>query len=181
MSDRLIPNTQYLSKSAQPTPIASPLSPRMHATNVDWSHYESMVEDMSKGLEPQFKQDLCQIEQWFKHLSMSEKTTTLFNLTQHINPAQIKFMMGVLKDLAQKSNMLSPMMDHDDPFQQSVSPLNSRLAPFMQPKSPQMRSTSPIMDMVPPMIQVTSPNPLRRSQTVPTRKSAGEEFTVPVQ
>ena len=171
-----------MSKSAQPTPIAS-LSPRLSnaPSNMDWSNYENMVEEMSKLLEPQFRQDLCQIEQWFKHLNQNEKTTCLFNLTQHINPAQVKFLMGVLKDMAQKSNMLSPLMDHDDPFQQSVSPLNARLAPFMQPKSPQMRSTSPILDsMMPPMIQVTSPNPLRRSQTVPTRRSAGEEFSLPI-
>eukprot|EP00835_Amoeboradix_gromovi_P004109 NODE_302_length_11399_cov_0.339115.p5 type:complete len:274 gc:universal NODE_302_length_11399_cov_0.339115:10030-9209(-) len=180
MSDRLIPNNQYMSKSAQPTPIASPLSPRIasNPTAVDWSNYESMVDDMAKGLEPQFKQDLCQIEQWFKHLNISEKTTTLFNLTQHINPAQVKFMMGVLRDMAQKSNLLSPMLDADDPFQ--PSPLNSRLVPFMQAKSPQYRATSPLFDMPPPKIQITSPNPLRRSQTVPTRKSAGEEYTVPL-
>eukprot|EP00834_Sanchytrium_tribonematis_P002931 NODE_101_length_19951_cov_0.932501.p8 type:complete len:272 gc:universal NODE_101_length_19951_cov_0.932501:10595-9780(-) len=180
MSDRLIPSTQYLSKSAQPTPLASPLSPRMHP--IDWTHYESMIEDMAKSLEPQFTKDLCQIEQWFKHLNVTEKTTTLFNLLQHINPAQVKFLIGVLKDLGQKTNVLSPMMDsnNEDPFQSSISPLGSRLAPFMQPKSPQIRSTSPLLDIMPPMIQVTSPNPLRRSQTVPSRKAGVEEFSIPV-
>ena len=186
MSDRLIPTSQYLSKSAQPTPIASPLSPRMHATSVDWTNYEIMIEDMAKGLEPQFKQDLTQIEKWFKHLNTNEKTVTLFNMTQNLNPAQVRFMLDVLKDMAQKTSVLSPMLDHDDPFKSSVSPINSHsshLTPYsssIRSTSPLMRSPTSLMDLMPPLIQITSPNPLRRSQTVPTRKSAAEETIVPV-
>ncbi|KAF9020459.1 hypothetical protein BDZ89DRAFT_1072201 [Hymenopellis radicata] len=49
--------------------------------------------------EPKFKEELGTIEQWFRLLSESEQTATMYTLFQTLNYGQIKFLMAVLQQM----------------------------------------------------------------------------------
>ncbi|KAK0486060.1 hypothetical protein IW261DRAFT_770230 [Armillaria novae-zelandiae] len=68
--------------------------------------FETTLENMAAASEePKFKEELCTIEQWFKLLSESEQTATMYTLLQNANPNQLRFLMAVLQQMFEASNV----------------------------------------------------------------------------
>ncbi|KAF9070862.1 hypothetical protein BDP27DRAFT_570564 [Rhodocollybia butyracea] len=51
--------------------------------------------------DPKFREELGTIEQWFKLLSESEQTASLYTLLQHAKPNQVKFLIAVLQQMSE--------------------------------------------------------------------------------
>ncbi|KAK0226177.1 hypothetical protein IW262DRAFT_748548 [Armillaria fumosa] len=68
--------------------------------------FETTLENMAVASEePKFKEELSTIEQWFKLLSESEQTATMYTLLQNANPNQLHFLMAVLQQMFEASNV----------------------------------------------------------------------------
>lgn len=50
--------------------------------------------------DPKFREELGTIEQWFKLLTESEQTASLYTLLQHAKPNQVKFLSAVLQQMS---------------------------------------------------------------------------------
>jgi len=50
--------------------------------------------------DPKFREELGTIEQWFKLLTESEQTASLYTLLQHAKPNQVKFLIAVLQQMS---------------------------------------------------------------------------------
>ncbi|ORX99247.1 hypothetical protein K493DRAFT_313285 [Basidiobolus meristosporus CBS 931.73] len=78
----------------------------------DLAQYEKKLEEMrSANLDQSFKDELNAIQQWYKTLSDAEKTAAMYSLLQFSTPAQIKFFIVALLQLANKEPLkpaLSP-------------------------------------------------------------------------
>jgi len=72
--------------------------------------YEVTLNSMAAASEdPKFREELGTIEQWFKLLSESEQTASLYTLLQHANQAQVKFLAAVLNQMS--SEISKPSTD----------------------------------------------------------------------
>ncbi|KNE57688.1 hypothetical protein AMAG_04548 [Allomyces macrogynus ATCC 38327] len=64
-------------------------------------------------LDAAFREELMAIEDWFRVLSDMERATALYTLLQYVSPAQIRFFLGVLQQMARRmdpqSVLFSPM------------------------------------------------------------------------
>lgn len=101
---------------APPPVSAVPPSPRpVAAEGLDhWfeelQKYEVTLNAMATASEdPKFREELGTIEQWFKLLSESEQTASLYTLLQHANQAQVKFLAAVLNQMS--SEISKPSTD----------------------------------------------------------------------
>jgi hypothetical protein len=78
----------------------------------DIDEYESTLEEMATAtLDQDFKDELSAIEQWFRVLSESERTSALYALLQQATQMQIRFFIQVLQEMAKNhpmSGILSP-------------------------------------------------------------------------
>ncbi|KAJ3369875.1 hypothetical protein GGF31_004949 [Allomyces arbusculus] len=65
------------------------------------------------ALDAAFREELMAIEDWFRVLSDMERATALYTLLQYVSPAQIRFFLGVLQQMARRmdpqSVLFSPM------------------------------------------------------------------------
>ncbi|KAJ3928684.1 MAG: hypothetical protein NXY57DRAFT_901563, partial [Lentinula lateritia] len=67
----------------------------------DLQKYEATLGAMAVASEDiKFREELGTIEQWFKLLSESEQTASLYTLLQHAKPAQVKFLSAVLQQMS---------------------------------------------------------------------------------
>ncbi|KAK7472966.1 Flap-structured DNA-binding and RNA-binding protein [Stygiomarasmius scandens] len=124
-----------------------PASPRFGGTGESldqWFHdlqkYEKTLGAMAAASEdPKFREELGTIEQWFKMLTESEQTASLYTLLQHTNPAQIKFLMAVLQ---QMSDAIPP--DNSGPKQtsRSLRPPNLNLPLPGTPSTPHFSASA---------------------------------------
>ncbi|THV06712.1 hypothetical protein K435DRAFT_452198 [Dendrothele bispora CBS 962.96] len=98
--------------------------------NIDqWFHdlqkYEKTLGAMAAASEdPKFREELGTIEQWFKLLTESEQTASLYTLLQHTNPAQVKFLAAVLQ---QMSDAIPPDNSGSKQTSRSLRPPNLNL------------------------------------------------------
>jgi hypothetical protein len=98
-----------LSPRPSATGFAVPPSPRVAGLNgegidqwfQDLQKYEATLGAMAVASEdPKFREELGTIEQWFKLLSESEQTASLYTLLQHARPGQVKFLSAVLQQMS---------------------------------------------------------------------------------
>ncbi|KAJ4483671.1 hypothetical protein J3R30DRAFT_3698575 [Lentinula aciculospora] len=91
------------------TAFAVPPSPRVAGANgegidqwfEDLQKYEATLGAMAVASEDiKFRAELGTIEQWFKLLSESEQTASLYTLLQHAKPTQVKFLSAVLQQMS---------------------------------------------------------------------------------
>ncbi|KAK0212592.1 hypothetical protein DFS33DRAFT_45823 [Desarmillaria ectypa] len=101
---------QPSSAFGQPSPRMPP-SPRVPDGRTgegldNWfTKFETTLENMAVASEePKFKEELSTIEQWFKLLSESEQTATMYTLLQNANPGQLHFLVAVLQQMFDASN-----------------------------------------------------------------------------
>ncbi|KAK0461018.1 uncharacterized protein EV420DRAFT_173505 [Desarmillaria tabescens] len=74
-----------------------------------FTKFETTLENMAVASEePKFKEELGTIEQWFKLLSESEQTATMYTLLQNANPGQLRFLVAVLQQMFEASNPSLP-------------------------------------------------------------------------
>ncbi|KAJ3761821.1 hypothetical protein EV360DRAFT_37100 [Lentinula raphanica] len=67
----------------------------------DLQKYEATLGAMAVASEDiKFREELGTIEQWFKLLSESEQTASLYTLLQHAKPSQVKFLSAVLQQMS---------------------------------------------------------------------------------
>jgi len=98
-----------LSPRPNATGFVVPPSPRVAGTNgegidqwfQDLQKYEATLGAMAIASEdPKFREELGTIEQWFKLLTESEQTASLYTLLQHAKPNQVKFLIAVLQQMS---------------------------------------------------------------------------------
>ncbi|KAF5351900.1 hypothetical protein D9756_007479 [Leucocoprinus leucothites] len=66
----------------------------------DFQKYEAILAEMAKAsADNKFRDELATIEQWFKVLSESERTASVYTLLQHSTQDQIRFFMAVLQKM----------------------------------------------------------------------------------
>ncbi|KAJ3842382.1 hypothetical protein F5878DRAFT_400149 [Lentinula raphanica] len=91
------------------TGFTVPPSPRVAGANgegierwfQDLQKYEATLGAMAVASEDiKFREELGTIEQWFKLLSESEQTASLYTLLQHAKPSQVKFLSAVLQQMS---------------------------------------------------------------------------------
>lgn len=74
--------------------------------------YEKNLEDMaSASFDPNFKEELHHVDQWYRALTEAERTAAIYSLLQHSSQVQLRFFSTVLQQMHAKdpvSAMLSP-------------------------------------------------------------------------
>ncbi|KIK68919.1 hypothetical protein GYMLUDRAFT_53443 [Collybiopsis luxurians FD-317 M1] len=105
-----------LSPRPNATGFAVPPSPRVAGMNgevidqwfQDLQKYEATLGAMAVASEdPKFREELGTIEQWFKLLSESEQTASLYTLLQHAKPSQVKFLSAVLQQMSDSNSSVN--------------------------------------------------------------------------
>ncbi|EWC46807.1 hypothetical protein DRE_04052 [Drechslerella stenobrocha 248] len=82
----------------------------------DLESYENTLDEMAAAtLDQEFKDELSAIEQWFRVLSVAERTAALYALLQQTTPVQVRFFIAILQQMAQSqsdplSNRMSELM-----------------------------------------------------------------------
>ncbi|KAJ3787296.1 hypothetical protein GGU10DRAFT_309389 [Lentinula aff. detonsa] len=113
------------SNTLEPRPNATgfvvPPSPRVGGTNgcegieqwfQDLQKYEATLGAMAVASEDiKFREELGTIEQWFKLLSESEQTASLYTLLQHARPNQVKFLSAVLQQMSDGTSAATAAVD----------------------------------------------------------------------
>lgn len=77
----------------------------------DLESYENTLEQMAQAtLDQEFKDELSAIEQWFRVLSVAERTAALYALLQQTTPVQVRFFIAILQQMGQtnQGGILSP-------------------------------------------------------------------------
>ncbi|KAK0195668.1 hypothetical protein F5146DRAFT_1133127 [Armillaria mellea] len=117
--------------------------------------------------EPKFKEELSTIEQWFKLLSESEQTATMYTLLQNANPSQLHFLMAVLQQMFETSNVTLQAETPAHPSWQQ--PSRNMRPPSLNLPAPATSGATP----------TTSREPINGSaQTYTTEQGAGQEIVV---
>ncbi|KAK6355204.1 Flap-structured DNA-binding and RNA-binding protein [Orbilia brochopaga] len=120
----------------------------------DLESYENTLDEMAAAtLDQEFKDELSAIEQWFRVLSVAERTAALYALLQQTTPVQVRFFIAILQQMAQTQTSLV------------TDPLSSRMSELMV--SEQSRHSFPSR---PPPSPTTLTN--RNSQLDPATVSA---------
>ncbi|KAF5388854.1 hypothetical protein D9757_005648 [Collybiopsis confluens] len=110
-----------LSPRPNATGFAVPPSPRVTGMNgevidqwfQDLQKYEATLGAMAVASEdPKFREELGTIEQWFKLLSESEQTASLYTLLQHARPGQVKFLSAVLQQMSDNNASTANMSEN---------------------------------------------------------------------
>ncbi|KAK0241529.1 hypothetical protein EDD85DRAFT_404307 [Armillaria nabsnona] len=114
--------------------------------------------------EPKFKEELSTIEQWFKLLSESEQTATMYTLLQTANPSQLHFLMTVLQQMFEASNVTLQAETPGHPSWQQ--PSRSLRPPSLNLPAPAASGATPTM----------SRDPINGS--APTEQGVGQEVIV---
>ncbi|KAK0473135.1 hypothetical protein EDD18DRAFT_390692 [Armillaria luteobubalina] len=123
--------------------------------------FETTLENMAVASEePKFKEELSTIEQWFKLLSESEQTATMYTLFQNANPNQLRFLMAVLQQMFEANITL-----------QAETPAH----PSWQPPSRNFRP--PSLNLPAPATPGTSPRE-STGGSAPTEQGIGQEIVV---
>ncbi|KAF3936762.1 hypothetical protein ABW19_dt0202555 [Dactylella cylindrospora] len=82
----------------------------------DLESYENTLDEMAAAtLDQEFKDELSAIEQWFRVLSVAERTAALYALLQQTTPVQVRFFIAILQQMASSqsdplSNRMSELM-----------------------------------------------------------------------
>ncbi|PBK74264.1 hypothetical protein ARMSODRAFT_581033 [Armillaria solidipes] len=128
--------------------------------------FETTLENMAVASEePKFKEELSTIEQWFKLLSESEQTATMYTLLQNANPSQLYFLRAVLQQMFEASNVTFPETPAHPSWQQS--PRNLR-PPSLNLPAPATSGATP----------TTSRDPINGSAQYTAEQGAGQEVVV---
>jgi hypothetical protein len=111
--------------------------------------YESVLGEMAKAsTDSKFKGELDAIENWFKVLNESERTTALYTLFEHSNEDQLQFFMTVIQKKTQPP--LEPKLN-------SVSQAKHRLAKVIL-RPPSLNLAEPQSPMTPTPNTATNPS-----------------------
>jgi hypothetical protein len=71
--------------------------------------YDSMLSDVAKiSLNPKYKEDLGTVEQWYKVLTPSERTATIYHLIQSATQDQLRFFVSVIERRAKPDEPVAP-------------------------------------------------------------------------
>lgn len=74
--------------------------------------YEKNLEDMaSASFDPNFKEELHHVDQWYRALTEAERTAAIYSLLQHSSQVQLRFFSTVLQQMNAQdpvSALLSP-------------------------------------------------------------------------
>jgi len=183
------PELPPLQATRSPSPLASatttmtnpvPPSPRPAATEgldhwfEELQKYEVTLNAMAAASEdPKFREELGTIEQWFKLLSESEQTASLYTLLQHANQAQVKFLAAVLNQMS--TEIAKPANDPKakQPSTRTLRPPSLNL-PLHSPATPHFNTPAPTepeksaADQAPP------------AQDVPVKNNWANEVSTPL-
>lgn len=127
-------------------------------------HEATLSAMATASADPKFREELGTIEQWFKLLSESEQTATLYTLLQHANQGQVKFMAAILGQMSAES--ANPPAEIGSKIKQgprSLRPPSLNLPLPGSPATPQF--ATPATSSLPPDAEKV--------------KSEGQELTVP--
>ncbi|CDH54321.1 rna-binding protein involved in translationalpartial [Lichtheimia corymbifera JMRC:FSU:9682] len=103
-------------------------SDKLNNWREDLQHYERHLEDMmSVNLDQNFKEELQHVDQWFRFLSETERTATVYTLLQHSSPVQIRFFISELQQLI-KRDPLHSFLTPNNPDQDMQSQLAGAVA-----------------------------------------------------
>ncbi|BGP16146.1 hypothetical protein JCM10213_006080 [Rhodosporidiobolus nylandii] len=109
----------------------------------DLQHYEATLEEMAAAsLDPNFKEELGAIEQWFRVLSEAERTAALYSLLQSSTQMQMRFFITVLQQMARQDPMQAALLSPANPSQLSLeAQMEAKLASLglKSPASPVVR------------------------------------------
>lgn len=71
----------------------------------DLESYEHTLDEMAAAtLDQEFKDELMAIEQWFRVLSVAERTAALYALLQQTTPVQVRFFIAILQQMSQSQS-----------------------------------------------------------------------------
>ncbi|GAA6027106.1 hypothetical protein JCM8097_002394 [Rhodosporidiobolus ruineniae] len=111
----------------------------------DLQQYEATLEDMAAAsLDPNFKEELGAIEQWFRVLSEAERTAALYSLLQSSTQMQMRFFVTVLQQMARADPTQAALLSPANPGQASLeAQMEAKLAALgmdsHSPASPAVR------------------------------------------
>ncbi|KAI8146963.1 hypothetical protein BJV82DRAFT_597193 [Fennellomyces sp. T-0311] len=87
---------------------ASGDSEKVNGWREDLQHYERNLEEMtSVNLDQNFKEELQHVDQWFRYLSETERTATIYTLLQHSSQVQVRFFISILQQLMKRDPLHS--------------------------------------------------------------------------
>lgn len=170
-------------RSPSPRPAqtsAVPPSPRPAAAEgldhwfEELQKYEVTLNAMAAASEdPKFREELGTIEQWFKLLSESEQTASLYTLLQHANQAQVKFLAAVLNQMSTEISKPST-----DPKTRSLRPPSLNL-PLNSPATAHFNT--PISAAVETdKLAAPNANADQAAQDVPVKNTWANEVSTPL-
>lgn len=172
------------SPSPGPAPTSAiPASPRpLAAEGLDnWfqelQKYEATLNAMAAASEdPKFREELGTIEQWFKLLSESEQTASLYTLLQHANQAQVKFLAAVLNQMSSES--VKPSTD----TKAKQAPRNLRPPslnlPLNSPVTPHINTPASAVDT--DKANIVGTNPDQPAQDVSVKNNWASQVSTPL-
>lgn len=109
----------------------------------DSQKHESMLGEMAKvSPDTKFKDELATIEEWFKVLNESERTTTIHALIHHSSQDQLQFFLSVIQKKIQPSEEPKPTAASEDGLTKTrlgkliFRPPSLHLADLVSPTTP---------------------------------------------
>jgi hypothetical protein len=92
---------------------AAPVTPAESSGFEEWikgfAKYDSMLSDVAKiSLNPKYKEELGTVEQWYKVLTPSERTATVYHLIQTATQDQLRFFGSTIQRLARLEDTPAP-------------------------------------------------------------------------
>ncbi|KAG2223009.1 hypothetical protein INT45_012308 [Circinella minor] len=110
----------------------------------DLQHYERNLEEMtSVNLDQNFKEELQHVDQWFRFLSETERTATIYTLLQHSSQVQIRFFISILQQLM-KRDPLHSFLTPANPEQDMQSQLAGAVAKMEMEANQRLRAAATI-------------------------------------
>ncbi|KAI8640302.1 hypothetical protein BD408DRAFT_420083 [Parasitella parasitica] len=101
-----------VSEILKPENFISPETKVLDEWFEDLQQYESSLESMATAsLDPNYKEEIQHVDQWFRYLNEAERTATIYTLLQHSTQIQIRFFIAVLQQMDKKDPvgaLLSP-------------------------------------------------------------------------
>ncbi|KAI9258960.1 hypothetical protein BDA99DRAFT_561321 [Phascolomyces articulosus] len=110
----------------------------------DLQHYERNLEEMtSVNLDQNFKEELQHVDQWFRFLSETERTATVYTLLQHSSQVQIRFFISILQQLTKRDSLHS-FLTPANPEQDMQSQLAGAVAKMEMEANQRLRAAATI-------------------------------------
>jgi len=170
-------NAASASGQAQGAPAASLPSTAIEGFDrwvKGFQKHESVLGEMAKAsTDSKFKSELDTIENWFKVLNESERTTALYTLFEHSNEDQLQFFMAVIQKKIQppEEPKLTPLRD---------SHAKSRLGKLIL-RPPSLNIAEPPSPLTPTPNTATNPNILEEvnKSTPPDPAKQEANTTIP--